>query len=134
MNKDKIYPSMVIRSQAEAIKLLGKENQQLKEHLEVLTSCTLKTLEDYKNYYEDSTKEQILEDTYIDHCGYVNLAHRYAKLESQLKQRDEVIDEISKFIEDNGIDKEMFESCGMYDVNGIEIYKILQKYKGDNNE
>ena len=28
---DKIYPSMVIRSQAEAIELLEKENQQLKK-------------------------------------------------------------------------------------------------------
>ncbi len=33
MNEDKIYPSMVIRSQAEAIELLKKENQQLKSQL-----------------------------------------------------------------------------------------------------
>lgn len=33
MNEDKIYPSIVIRSQAEAIELLKKENQQLKSQL-----------------------------------------------------------------------------------------------------
>lgn len=33
MNEDRIYPSMVIRSQAEAIELLEKENQELKEKL-----------------------------------------------------------------------------------------------------
>lgn len=31
MNEEVIYPSMVIRSQAEAIELLEKENKQLKE-------------------------------------------------------------------------------------------------------
>lgn len=34
MNKEIIYPSMVIRSQAEAIELLEKENQQLKEKID----------------------------------------------------------------------------------------------------
>lgn len=32
---EKIYPSMVIRNQAEAIKLLQQENQQLKAELEL---------------------------------------------------------------------------------------------------
>ena len=32
MNEDRIYPSMVIRSQAEAIELLEQENQQLKHN------------------------------------------------------------------------------------------------------
>ena len=31
MNKEAIYPSMVIRSQAEAIELLEKENKKYKE-------------------------------------------------------------------------------------------------------
>ena len=34
MSEDKIYPSMVIRSQAEAIELLEQENKQLKEVIE----------------------------------------------------------------------------------------------------
>ena len=36
VNKDKIYPSMVIRSQAEAIELLEKENRQLKRQVKIM--------------------------------------------------------------------------------------------------
>lgn len=64
---------------------LKKENQELKSQLKVPENCNLKTLEDYKSYYEDTTREQILEDSYIDYCAYVNLAHRYSKLEKQLE-------------------------------------------------
>lgn len=51
----------------------------------MLETCNLKTLEDYKSYYEDTTREQILEDTYIEYCAYVNLAHRYSELKKQLE-------------------------------------------------
>lgn len=34
MNSDKIYPTMIIRSQAEAIELLEKENKQLRERID----------------------------------------------------------------------------------------------------
>lgn len=65
---------------------LSKENQELKKHLKVPKACNLKTLEDYKSYYEDTTREQILEDTYIEYCAYVNLAHRYSELKKQLEE------------------------------------------------
>ena len=65
---------------------LIKENQELKKHLKVPKACNLKTLEDYKSYYEDTTREQILEDTYIEYCAYVNLAHRYSELKKQLEE------------------------------------------------
>ncbi len=68
-----------------AMQVLLKENQELKKHLKVPENCNLKTLEDYKSYYEDTTREQILEDSYIDYCAYVNLAHRYSELEKQLE-------------------------------------------------
>lgn len=71
---------------ARCIDLLIKENKELKKHLKVPKACNLKTLEDYKSYYEDATKEQILEDTYIEYCAYVNLAHRYSKLKKQLEE------------------------------------------------
>ena len=61
------------------------EKEELKKHLEVPETCNLKTLEDYKSYYEDTTREQILTDTYIKYCAYVNLAHEYSKLEKQLE-------------------------------------------------
>lgn len=64
---------------------IQRENQELKKHLEVPETCNLKTLEDYKRYYEDTTKEQILADTYIEYCAYVNLAHRYSELKKQLE-------------------------------------------------
>lgn len=65
---------------------LLKENQELKKHLKVPKAYNLKTLEDYKSYYEDTTREQILEDTYIEYCAYVNLAHRYSELKKQLEE------------------------------------------------
>ena len=71
---------------ARCIDLLIKENQELKKHLKVPKACSLKTLKDYKSYYEDTTREQILEDTYIEYCAYVNLAHRYSELKKQLEE------------------------------------------------
>lgn len=68
-----------------AMQALLKENQELKKHLKVPKAYNLKTLEDYKSYYEDITREQILEDTYIEYCAYVNLAHRYSELKKQLE-------------------------------------------------
>ena len=38
------------------VEALEKENQELKKHLEVPETCILKTLEDYKSYYNDTTK------------------------------------------------------------------------------
>ena len=38
MNEEVIYPSMVIRSQAEAIKLLEKENKKYKEVIDKATN------------------------------------------------------------------------------------------------
>ena len=67
---------------------LQNQNQELNKHLEVPEPCNLKTLEDYKSYYEDTTKEQILADTYIDYCAYVNLAHRYAELKKQVEEKN----------------------------------------------
>lgn len=70
---------------------LKEENQELKKHLKVPKTCNLKTLEDYKSYYEDTTREQILEDTYIEYCAYVNLAHRYSELKKQLENKYEKV-------------------------------------------
>ncbi len=61
------------------------EKNELKKHLEVPETCNLKTLEDYKSYYKDTTREQILANTYIEYCAYVNLAHRYSELKKQLE-------------------------------------------------
>ena len=56
-------------------------------------------IEDYKSYYEDTTREQILEDTYIEYCAYVNLAHRYSELKKQLENTNEQIEYLRRSIE-----------------------------------
>ena len=80
------YKSGLCQAEFDNTMNLIEENQELKKHLEVPETCNLKTLEDYKSYYEDTTREQILEDTYIEYCGYVNLAHRYSELKKQLEE------------------------------------------------
>lgn len=81
-----IFNSLVgEKTDCQTVKSLLKENQELKKHLKVPKACNLKTLEDYKSYYEDTTREQILEDTYIEYCAYVNLAHRYSELKKQVE-------------------------------------------------
>lgn len=90
-------------------------------------------------YYQSDIKTSRNEDSvyaikYASQQALIDrLQQENQQLKEQLKQRDEVIDEISEFIEENGIDEKMASACNIYDVNGIEIYKILTKYKGDNN-
>lgn len=63
MNEEVIYPSMVIRSQAEAIELLEKENKQLKEQLLVAQTNE----ETFRLEMEDITRALGLdEDTLFD--------------------------------------------------------------------
>ena len=97
----------------EVIKPILEENQELKKHLKVPKTCSLKTLEDYKSYYEDTTREQILEDTYIEYCAYVNLAHRYSELKKQIETY-----EIEGYKQNEELDKMSFS---------IRKYKIQQK-------
>lgn len=126
------------------------EKNKLKKKLEVPETCNLKTLEDYKSYYEDTTREQILEDTYIEYCAYVNLAHRYSELEKQLKDKTEdyrrmkdnfdskvdVLTEIDtqqkefiKYLEDE-IEKQRKKSKTLtaFIRNTVPLQQCLQKY------
>lgn len=105
---------------ARCLDLLIKENQELKKHLKVPENCNLKTLEDYKNYYEDTTREQILEDSYIDYCAYVNLAHRYSKLEKQLEEYQKDIKDL-----DNQ-NKRAFENM---QLNQLKVCNMIKQQK-----
>ena len=58
MNKEVIYPSMVIRSQAEAIELLEQENQKYKEVIDKATN-ELFILKDM--IYKPETREENFE-------------------------------------------------------------------------
>ena len=106
MSEDKIYPSMVIRSQAEAIELLQQENEQLKERI---------------TYLENSNNRR--EETII------NLRH-----EKQLDKYKEVIEEVRevidtyKYVEN---DDGMYEPI----LDGYDIQKLLQILdKGGKND
>ena len=58
MNEEVIYPSMVIRSQAETIELLEKENKQLKNKIKELVKYGFGTdmsLGEFKEFYKLGT-------------------------------------------------------------------------------
>lgn len=125
------------------------ENEKLKKHLKVPKTCNLKTLKDYKSYYEDTTREQILEDTYIEYCAYVNLAHRYSELKKQLENKYEKVGtltsellyeenkklinqqkEFIKYLEDEIQSCEAVSDLLFNSNKEMKVYKeILQKYK-----
>ena len=109
MNEEVIYPSMVIRSQAEAIELLEKENQKQKEQLLVsqtneetfrlemeditktlgLDEDTIfddvkayaRSLKDNWNKLEEYIKTEIPEDVFIDTEWYVSILDKMHELE-----------------------------------------------------
>ena len=104
----------------EKIARLISQNQELKKHLKVPENCNLKTLEDYKSYYEDTTREQILEDNYIDYCAYVNLAHRYSKLKKQLE-------EYQKDIKD--LDNQNKRAVENMQLNQLKVCNMIKQQK-----
>lgn len=99
------------------------ENEKLKKHLKVPKACSLKTLEDYKSYYEDTTREQILEDTYIEYCAYVNLAHRYSELKK--KYENAVADYETTMFEKEQLN-DLVNSC---QEKIRQLKKQLEEYK-----
>lgn len=114
---------------------LVEENEELKKHLEMPETCNLKTLEDYKSYYEDTTREQILEDTYIDYCAYVNLAHRYSELKKQLEE----LKKPQMFIDTQDIEErygeELYQDYLKQQNEELKRYKMLGfKHLSDQNE
>lgn len=63
------------------------------------------------------------------------------QLEKQLRRRDEVIDEVIKYIEehiiytcDDAFGGMQFYSYKLINFEKKDLLEILQKYKGDNNE
>ena len=118
MSEDKIYPSMVIRSQAEAIELLEEENKQLKAKLEM-----------YENGVYYSSENDKLENE-IDNLNYIidKQDKDITILSKGNKQLKDVIEEAREYIEDwlfnaggNGA------SMNYEDIN--ELLQILDKVK-----
>lgn len=136
----------------EEYKRLEQENRKLKKHLEVPETCSLKTLEDYKNYYQNVPKEQILDDTYIDYRAYARLKKQLEDMTdnycnaSKLKHERaiEIVminnqqKEFIKWLEDEikNIYPNEYDAEEVYRVHGYEVMlnyiiliEILQKYK-----
>lgn len=93
---DKIYPSMVIRSQAEAIELLEKENKQLNKQLEYLRSGEyLNQLKFERNLLEDIVQngEVSKEDK-----EFIDMTHRNTELLEENTKLKSVIKEIREYI------------------------------------
>ena len=80
VNEEVIYPSMIIRSQAEAIELLEKENKQLKEQVQDLKA-------DY------GTIAQIERDLYKEIIEEVR-DRITIKLGRYINEKDYVIDDV----------------------------------------
>lgn len=55
------------------------------------------------------------------------LKEKYNQLQTMVKTYKDVIDELNEAL--NHIDDSIMETCEVYDVNGIELKKILDKVK-----
>ena len=131
---DKIYPSMVIRTQAEAIELLEKENQQLKEeNTELKIKLEDRAYEELKVAYEKvkEENEQLKEDC-EDLFNQKEMMFKNMQL-NQLKvcELAKVLDEIRKYINKNkyfysGLQNEDRE-IGLFENEINDLLQMLDK-------
>lgn len=87
-------------------------------------------LEDYKAYYEDATREDILEDTYIDYCSYKNLTHRYSKLKHQLEEERNKVEKAIEYLKDRNEDN---MCCSVCSVMSDKLLEILGEDENETN-
>lgn len=113
MSEEKIYPSMVIRSQAEAIELLKQENQQLKEQLKDENNYHNEAVKWYKEAF-DIEQERIKYKSVLDEIREYIKEHltdngRFLMLnEWQVPELLQILDKVN--INPNDMTK-MFENC-----------------------
>ena len=89
--------------------------------------------------YTEEEKEAIDEAKTIVSKKYGSIMHIEIRnmekilnlLEKQQKENEKYKQIINKVIEYIGIDEDIEKTCEMYDVNGIEILKILNEIKGE---
>lgn len=90
----------------------------------------MKTYKEYKSYYEDASREQILKDTYIDYQAYKNLAREYSKQKIVL---DEIKQRLELALKCKDIELqcvfEAYEIEGM--IKNINNLKVVYKSKGE---
>jgi len=131
---DKIYPSMVIRTQAEAIELLEKENQQLKEENTKLNiKLEDRAYEELKVAYEEAKEEnEQLKENCEDLFNQKEMMFKNMQL-NQLKvcELAKVLDEIRKYINKNkyfysGLQNEDRE-IGLFENEINDLLQMLDK-------
>jgi hypothetical protein len=99
---------------------------------------SLKNYEDYKDYYEDATKEEIIADTYADYLAYGNTLQELSIANDKLKKIEEYITSYESIStiqglndtkENKNLDKNtMVEMTNRY----LKVHdKILSIIKGD---
>lgn len=64
--EERIYPSMVIRSQAEAIELLKKENKELHNKIDKAIELNNQIIKDTKGFYRPTSDTIYSGDCLID--------------------------------------------------------------------
>lgn len=90
--------------------------ERLKEiHDSIEFQMQLQQAVGYKSRYDDLLVEEI------------DLYNEVIDLQEKIKQLKDVIDELNEAL--NYIDDNIMETCEVYDVNGIELKKILNKIK-----
>lgn len=110
MNNGNIYATMVVRSQAEAIKLLEKENQQLKEQNNSLKT-RIKTIKRRRKLQTQKLRK------------YRELI---TNMQNKLQRKNKVIEKIrnhTRYLRS-------LNTIYFCDIEPLE--EILDKYKGDN--
>lgn len=55
-------------------------------------------LNDYKSYYQDTTKEEIINDTYLDYCAYRNTLTQLDIANKKLDKLDNEIKSVIKIV------------------------------------
>ncbi len=115
---------------------LEKENQQLKEQM-------VNLYQEFKlNNVSTATQYQMINMQNEIHIREVSKLKKHIEyLEQQLKQEDEVIDDVIELVnsnpivfkDENYIDIETITNCEDAEVHFIrDLKNILQRYKGDN--
>ncbi len=78
---------------SDVVKLLDKyKNQENKKEFD------LRNYEHYKYYYQDTSKEEIIQDTWLDYCAYKNMIEKNTELEKQLDIANKKLDKLDNEI------------------------------------
>ena len=73
----------------------------------------MKNVEAFKKYYANATKEQVIEDMYLDNCN----------LQQELQRKDNIINELKKWL--NEFETKEFN----YNFLVVRVKDVLDKIK-----